>query len=318
MSFLLLAGCCALITFAVVNVAASACVLLHWHRRRGAWMHRSASSLLFFRSIPAWSAAGVTLLTVLPAFFIHEPRDRVESVGLPLAIGAGLGMGILLAAVIRSALAIRRTRIEVGAWLESARPVTLPGWSGPAWLVDPDAVGACVVGLSDRTLLISREVVSACTPRELAGILAHETAHAARRDNWKRLLLRAQPDLLGMTSIAAQVERVWEARAEEEADAAAVRGDPALRVEIASALVKLAHIRPRAAAPLAAAFDAGGPIERRVRTLLRGVPSTMPPARPRWIVSFAVFLGPALVCGVAPPLSSRVHLAVEALVRLLA
>ena len=201
MRLLLLAGCCALLAFAATNVLASAGVILHWRRTRPTWTRLSASSLLRLRCLAATISTATAGLIVLPSFLVHEPRASVEAIGLPLALGAALGFVIFASGLVRGLLAWLRTRSAVRAYMRSAKRVTLPGWSGPAWVVDGSA-GVCVVGLWRPALLVSRGVLASCTPRELSGIVAHERAHVAALDNWKKLLVRCVPDVLAWTPVA--------------------------------------------------------------------------------------------------------------------
>jgi hypothetical protein len=311
----LLAACCTLVVFAGVNVVASAWVWLDLRSRRPRWRRRSASGLLFWRCLPATVSATLAGLIVLPAFLVHEPRDRVETVGLPLALSAALGLAIFAAGPIRGLIALVRTRALVRRWLGAARPAAVPGWSGPAWIVEPDAAGVAVVGFVRPALVVSRGVLAACTARELAGIVAHERAHAEAHDNWKKALVRCLPDVLGWTREAAALDRLREQRAEEEADVAATREDRTIGVEIAAALVKVARGRRRVVLPAATAFGAGGPIARRVRLLLAEPPPALEERRPWLVLSLGILA--AAVWGGVPTLSVRVHAAVEALVQLL-
>lgn len=318
MKLALLAACCTLLAFAAANAVASALFLAHWRFRRAGWMRRSTSTVLFARALPFAVSAALATLTVLPSFLAHEPRHRVESVGLPLALGAGVGLWILTAAMFRALAAIVRTRRATRAWLRDATPLRLPGWDGRALRVDGGEPGVCVVGFLRPTLLVSRGALESCTPAELAGIVAHEAAHAASLDIWKKLALCALPDVVAATPAGAAVERVWRARAEEEADRAAADGDRLRGAELAGALVKLARRRCAPALPLATAFDAGGPIERRVRRLLTGASPAddRRPARP-WVALAAGVVAPALICGAFPPLSVHVHRAIELVVQAL-
>jgi hypothetical protein len=146
--------------------------------------------------------------------------------------------------------------------------------------------------------------------------VAHERAHAARHDNWKKLLVACLPDVVGLTPAARSMERVREARAEEEADAHALANDPAAGAELAGALVKLARHGTEVRLGVATSFHACGPIERRIRSLLRGgLRDGGPP--PAWGPLSSAMLAAATACAAFPALSQRVHLATEALVRLL-
>lgn len=327
MKLALLAACCALVAFAAANAAGSALFVAHWRARRERWMTRPAAALLLARSLPAVASAVFAALTVLPAFLIHEPRDRVETVGPALALAASAGLLLLGAAAVRGLGAAVRTSRAARRWTRGATPVRVPGWDGPALLVRSDEPGACVVGILRPTLLLSRGALAAWTAGELAGIVAHERAHARAGDVRKRLLLRALPDAVAWTRAGAESAAIWQARAEEEADASAAAGDRARGAELAGALVKLARRRTAPALPLATAFDAGGPIERRVRRLLAttgpapgsacGSACGRIGARVALAAASGIVALAALAAGTVPALSIRVHHAIEAVVRAL-
>ncbi|HXV75775.1 MAG TPA: M48 family metalloprotease [Candidatus Polarisedimenticolaceae bacterium] len=313
MKLALLAACCTLSVFAMANVATS--LLLAWHlRARGQrWLLRSAAGVLFARCLPAVSSAALALLIALPSFLAHEPRDRVEPVSLPLAVVAAFGLAILGGSVLRGASAVARTRTAVREWMREATPAVVPGWAGRAWIVAAEAPGVCVVGLREARLLVSRSTIAACTAPELAGIVAHERAHARAGDNRKKLVLRCLPDVVSWTPLSRAVERIWDARAEEEADVAALRADRTAGVEIAAALVKLARRGTFAALPVASTLDAGGPLGRRVRRLLAGTEERRSRGS-HWALLGAAIVVPAVVCALFPPASASVHQAIEAMV----
>ena len=311
-----LAACCTLLAFAAVNAAASACLVAHWRLRGHRWMGASSSSLLFRRWLPAALSAALSLMVVLPSFLRHEPRNRVESVGVLLAAGAIAGIAILVAAALRGVVALARTRAGLRRWLVSASPMPLHGWAGRAWLVESEATAACTAGLIQPELFLSRRVVETCTPGELAGIVAHERAHAAARHNLKRLLLLCTPDLVRLTPAARAIEHSWAARAEEEADGAAGGSDRAVRLDIAGAIVRLARLRAAPRLPVATMFDAGGPIERRIRLLLRHGTAPASNRSPSWMGLALAIAGLAAATSV-PAVSVRVHHVVEAVVHAL-
>ena len=315
MRLLLLAGCCALWAFGATNALVSAGVMLYWSRRRGAAVRRSASSLLLLRSLAAALSFGFAALIVLPSFLAHEPRARVEAVGLPLALGAVPACVILASGLARGLRDWSRTRAAVRAWTRSATPVELAGWSGRAWIVD-DSAGVCVAGLLRPQLLLPRSLFARCTPLEIRAIVAHERAHVASFDNWKKAVVRFLPDLLPGTRTAREIERARNARSEEEADRRASEAAPRLALELAGALVKLAGLRSSSALPLATAFDAGGPIARRVRLLLHDVRPGRD-GRGGWVALALGTLAAPLLCALLPGLSGRVHQVFETLVQLL-
>jgi Zn-dependent protease with chaperone function len=185
-----------------------------------------------------------------------------------------------------------------------------------------------LVGIVHPRLLITRSVVAALTPAELAASLAHEMEHSSSWDNLKRLLIRASPDLLAWTATARTIERRWAAASEHNADRRAAADGPAARCALASALVKIARMMTLAAStptkgkaesfwgrrgePICTLVD-GGDITTRVERLL----ADAAPASDRRLTTTAVGVGiaGAIACTtVYAPLLRIVHTATEILV----
>ena len=104
-----------------------------------------------------------------------------------------------------------------------------------------------------------------CTFEEVGVMLRHEAAHVTVRDNLKRFLIRACPDVM---SSGGAIERAWSSAAEEAADAAAIAAHPADALELAEALIRVARLAAPRTPELASAFYLGGSIESRVRRLM--------------------------------------------------
>src|SRR6185503_7042414 len=90
---------------------------------------------------------------------------------------------------------------------------------------------------------------------ELSAAIAHECGHLAARDNLKRSLLRACRDALMIVPCGRSLDRAWAETAECAADEHAAQKSPAIALDLASALVKIAKMIPvgaHAAIPVAA------------------------------------------------------------------
>ncbi len=195
-------------------------------------------------------------------------------------------------------------------------------------LVRSDNPLSFVWGVRRSTLVLSSGLLAALTPAELAGVLEHEAAHHARRDNLVKLALAA----CAAASLAAPLGlRLLRWRHEQVEllcdEIATARG--AAPLDIAQALVKLrrrtrrAMGRPALAAP-ASRFvpDDDRSVERRVRRLLAladAAPAPpRPPARrggaPALALAALFFLSLALV-GSATPLA--IHAAAESVLQAL-
>jgi beta-lactamase regulating signal transducer with metallopeptidase domain len=154
-------------------------------------------------------------------------------------------------------------------------------------------------------------VVSACSQDEFRQVIAHEAAHVSARDNLKLLLLLACPDALAWTTLGAALSDRWRTEAEFDADQRAAGNDPQKRVELASALIKVARLfdtdhRTRHALTMPVALD---DVEGRVRQLLA------PEQAASATISKALASLALLIPVTAVPLYSLIHEVLEALVR---
>jgi Zn-dependent protease with chaperone function len=315
----MLAACCGLIAFAVVNTATSLLVAMLWRARKARWSSRSSSQLLALRFFPATFSMVFVALAFLPSFLIHEPRAAVEPVGSALLVAAGLGLSILVLGAARAISAWLETTRLVRRWCRSGRRLDLPGWRGAAYGVEDSCPGVFVAGYGRPTLFLARSVEAACSGPEIAAIVAHESAHATARDNLKKLAMRGLPDVLGWMPAASAIEHAWNEAVEEEADATAVHAGEGQGIDLASAIVKVARLACAPPLSLAASsFHAGGPVTRRVRRLTSGSGRRPEPrtARRHWLPSVALLALPGVV-PLLPELSARLHNVTEAVVRLL-
>ena len=257
----------------------------------------------------------VLTLLIVPAQMIGFGRFEAggpESAS-PLLIGlAVLGAALLADAIISGMRSWHHTRGIVAAWRQSAAPLELPSWSRRAWTIRRRFPVVAVVGILRPQLFVARQVTLGCTPRELAAIAAHESAHVDAWDNLLRLLFRLTPGAWMVARIADPLERDWIVAAEESADERARLESG--RVELASALTKVARMAAESEPEVlpVSALIPGGDLEHRVRRLLES------PARSQgfpwgWIgFSLAVVLAVALQ---TTPVLFRLHETFELLVR---
>jgi len=275
-----------------------------------------ASWLLMVRLLPAAASSFFVLAVFLPAHWRFEPADSDETFGVVLGTAAALGLYLVLDAswrALRAALAghrfaalVRRTaRLEAGDVVESFVLNGLPGVS--------------LAGIWRPRILIGSEARAALTPSELDLAISHEIAHRRSLDNLKRFLMYCAPDFFGRTAVARQLEERWQAEAECEADAHAVRGDGHRAVVLATALVKVARLgcvgNLHAISPAwtSSAFHVPTLLEMRVRRLVSG--SAPPPAA----AGTAGWSGAATSAGIATGvwmlgLSDALHVVTEVLV----
>ena len=318
MTFWALAMVVGFAAFAVTSATASVAVALAWRAAAGAidGLRPAARArlLLAARLLPALASTIVVAAFVLPAFHRFEPRGQNETDGVSLAALAAAGAALVALAFGRAWRASRDTRRFVRA-SGGGRPLVLGGGVRASAVASRFPLVA-VVGTLRPRLLVADRVLTACTPRELDAILAHESSHVRSHDNLKRMAMRCSPDVLSLTATGAALERAWMEAAEEAADDCAARAHDGGATDLALALVKVARMAPAGSAvPLhATALHHGDTIERRVRRLL----AAPPPAAgvPRW---WHAARGLALAAGalvVAGALDVRLLAGVQAAVEL--
>jgi Zn-dependent protease with chaperone function len=256
-----------LATFAFANLICCALVSWLWRRRTPSSLVR-AESLRHLRLLPALVAT-LSMTMAAVSFLFFEPRGH-EPIGLVMPALAGLTTVLWAGAFWRGLRVVTTTLRATRDWMADARPITLDGWSWPAFVVDSEFPIVAVVGIWRPRLIVARRVLDACTPGELRAILAHEQGHAERGDNLGRLLIAVTPDVISWVPLSNRIAAAWhdavEDAADECADALGKRG----RLLLAEALIRVARMAPSrapAALPTSALYR-GENIERRVRRLL--------------------------------------------------
>lgn len=181
------------------------------------------------------------------------------------------GMSVLVA--MTAVLLLRRSGELRASW-QDARALeraALPHATRDVWVLPSDEPVAFSVGFGARRTLVSTGLVRSLSASALDVVLAHESAHRARRDGaWNVLVHLAGWAHLPAT--ARSLHRDLATACEQACDdrAAEAIGD---RFAVATALLAVARMRtatPRASTALLA-FGAGQ-LESRVRALVDDVP----------------------------------------------
>ena len=278
---------------------------------------RRAAILLALALLPALGGLGAAAFLALPAWLVHEPRGGGESAGpvlLALAAGGALLVGGRLLAAARDAW---RTARLVRRWRAEGRE--LLGFPLPATRLSVAAPVAALDGILRPRLLLSGGLLEALDPGEVEAVVEHERAHAAARENLKRLFLRASPDPLAFLPAGERLRAAFEEAAEAAADRTACTRVPPLR--LARALLKVAALLPpghRLETTLAALHREGA-IAERARALVdahdRGV-RREPEARRGRALWLAASIVACLLAAAGLALLPPVHGLLEALVHL--
>jgi Zn-dependent protease with chaperone function len=292
---------CVLLASALVGVALIA------GRRRLARLEPSAQSRIALAAAVAPALLGAVFVggasydRVLsgPADFclhLHDsaPPSLILLLSIAILAGRVLTYGIQTIVVI-----LRAVRLNLA----------LSGASYKAYmgcLVLPiEKPQAYVLGILKPRVYISQGLLDQTNEDDLAPVVAHECAHAARRDPLRRLIASAGL-VLHLPGIAHLLNRLL-TRTQEmaaDADAAHTVGD---RVRVAEAIVRFARLQ-RPARATATEFG-GGDLEARVRELLD-------PHQRRGLSAVALVGCSAALCLLALFTAHGLHYLAQALLRL--
>ncbi len=247
----------------------------------------------------------------IQAFRTHETGGP-ESAGVLLFSVAASGLLLCLDAVRRAVSAWSDTVRVMNRWRAVATPLSAATrWRGRAWAIQSAFPVVAVAGVLRPQLFIASQVLGRCTAAELAAISAHEAAHAAARDNLIRLLFALTPGAGLFRRIAEPLEQAWAAASEEAADLASMATSS--RLDLASALTKVARLAGEPSAPICASALIGRTdLTSRIVRLL-GPPVAEPRHPSVWIPAVAM-MAVALVLWLGSA-SADVHDLFEWLVR---
>ena len=313
MSFGLIATLAALATFAASMLVGSVAA---WLATEAVIRVPDAASrarwIVALRALPTAAGVALAVWVVVPSFVLFEPRGGQETPGAALLALALFGAFCVAAALRRAAKDLLATRRLDRRWTREGRPVSIPGWAGPAHLIRHPFPLVSVVGVVRPRLFVAEQVALALSELELGAVVFHERGHIASGDNLKRLLLRLLP-ALPWPGASSRLDEAWDEAAEEAADTYAPN-----TLELAAALVKTARLAPAGARldlPVAA-FHRGDSVARRVRRLTE-ISEWAPPKRPRRAWMYGLAIAAALAAAWSAPVLVAVHEVLERLVHLL-
>lgn len=272
-----------LAAYALLALALSSLAALIWRTRAVAPASLPPSvrarRLLVLRFAPSVSAALITLAMVTPAFAVHEPHGHDETIGPALALLALVTVCQAAVSLFTAARSAWLTARVERAWLRSSSPLAEAIAGGlPAFAVDAPSPIVALVGVFSPRLMAARSIVAACSPAEMASIVAHERGHLQNGDNLKRWMMAWLPDALRWTPIHHEIVEAWHHAAEDAADDAATGNDAVARADLAALLLKVARLAPRPLwdSAIVSPFVESDGLDRRVRRLLQ--PDLEPPA----------------------------------------
>jgi hypothetical protein len=252
--FLGLGLCTSLALLLVVYTIASLAVCMAWNwldRVSLRWEAEHRADFLFaLRIAPATGSILFVVFGAWPAFLAFEPRDTNETIGLKLAIAAGLAACGIACSAHRIARAWSDSRHVTAEWMRVAQRESVDGTPIPVYRLDHPFPIMAVSGIFQPRLFIANQLLDSMQPAEIAAAIAHEMGHVAARDNFRRFLLILCPDLRMLVG-RKDPDALWMEASESAADLFAVRRRARSALDLASALIKVARVTPRG---LAAAF----------------------------------------------------------------
>lgn len=211
----------------------------------------------------------------------HAPHHPVTMVEWLLLAAGGLAVGVV---------ALRVLRAQLATWRAVTALVRGTGLEREGGLVASSAPLSVTAGLLRPLVLVSTGLRSRLSPDQLRAVLAHERAHARRRDPMRLLavaLLGAAHGPSTRRHLVADLALACEEAADEEAALAV--GDRTLVAESILAVERLLGAEPL---PMGLALGmAGCAAEARVLALLRDPMPPSPTGRSWKVVWAAVAAG---------------------------
>jgi Zn-dependent protease with chaperone function len=195
---------------------------------------------------------------------ICEAMTLWECLGVAVLVVAGTApvaialRAAFLAAQVRAAVRRLPTTDEPGHLIDWA---DVTGVRRIAYLAQTDVVVFCAGPMRPR-VYISAGALAAFGPDELQAVLAHEAAHARRRDPLRRLLARSAADVLFFVPVVAW----WTGRQREQAELSADRA--AVRAAGTRAVARALAIAGNGTPAMAAVPAFEGSAQARVAQLL--------------------------------------------------
>lgn len=254
------------LVLAVVSAAMGAAVVIgqRWLTRQAP----AAQSRVLLAAAVAPVFVGLTVLGGMEADVILFQCDVHGCLRDHATAWPSLSVMILVAAIaVRVGIALARAGVGARRARSMRRALESVSLKKDAGLrvLPIDEPEAFVMGVLRPQVYVSRGLLTTAGGGDLKPVLAHEQAHARRRDPLRRLI--ASVGLaFHLPGIAALLDRRLARAQEMAADAAAARavGDAP---RVAEVLVRLARLRKARRVPAMALL--GGDLEARVRDLLR-------------------------------------------------
>jgi Zn-dependent protease with chaperone function len=264
-------------------------------RRLGPWVERRAATVALV--LPPLLAFGLVLtLAASSAVALWRGTDHclahAHHLHLCLVHGAAwVSQPWALCLVIAAATFVAaRCSLSLSAhWVAQRAASHLRAIGSPlrerTYLVPSDDRFAFTAGLLSPTVVFSSAAWEILEPEQREAILAHELAHVAHGDIWRRAALGVAA-CFGAPYLVSRALRIWELAAERICDRHAAHAVDRPST-VASAMLALVRARPARFAPEGAVFAAASHVTERIESVLREEPSGESHAR-RLLIVFAV------------------------------
>ena len=256
--------------------------------------HNGARFLFALRLAPCGLAVCTVASLCIPSYLRMEPDAIVEPVGWLCLAAAMLCSAVLMRSVARGLAAVIRSSRYLRRRQSGSRVMQIPGEEVPVRVIDGREPLIALAGILRPRLILSRHVMDALSPEELASALRHERAHRISHDNLKRLVMLLMPSVFPPARAFRRLESEWARQAEWAADDTACDGSSQDSLSLAAALVKVMRIdaTPEATPELLTALVSGGEdLPVRVDRLLRAhSPGESGPKRSPYVTAGCAFL----------------------------
>lgn len=249
-------------------------------RRTGAWVERQASTAALVLP-PMLALAVVAALAMKSALALADGSDHCLAHGHHLHLcvrhGAAWALQPWALASVAAATTFVAVRGAISAWAHAMAQRAaghLRSLGAPlgerCYVVPASERFAFTAGVVSPAVIFSSAAWAALSPAERDAIVAHELAHLAHGDLWRRALLGFAA-ALGAPVLVGHALRLWELSAERICDQAAARrvGRPST---VASAMLALVRSGPLPLAPVGAVFAAANHVPQRIESVLREEP----------------------------------------------
>ena len=208
---------------------------------------RTRAEILFVMRIwPPVIAIVAIAAFLIPSYLRYEPHNTNEFVSwklFALAALSAIGVGLAAWRGFRSWLA---TRSLLRDWLAASKRIELEGIRVPTFVLRHSFPIIAVVGAIRPRLFIATHVLESLSEEELAAAIAHEYGHLAAGDNFKRSVMRISRAALLIIPCGRSLDRAWSEASESAADEHAAQQSSFVALNLASALVRIARMIPKA------------------------------------------------------------------------